>query len=95
MPLSTVVVGNEFSFSNFYRQFFRLDIASPPFKGVKSKAMTPIETDRVFDCYVAIGVKLDICISQQHVKFDPSYGGAKPKPAPSSRFFWRLCTQRA
>ena len=36
-----------------------------------------------FVCYVAIGVIIDICVSQQHVKFDPSYGGAKPKPVPS------------
>ena len=43
--------------------------------------MTPIETGRVFVCYVAIGVILDICVSQQHVKFDPGYGGAKPKLA--------------
>ena len=41
------------------------------------KATTPIETARVFVCYVAIGVILDICISQQHVKYDPSYGEAK------------------
>ncbi len=31
----------------------------------------------------SIGVIIDICVSQQHVKFDPSYGGAKPKPVPS------------
>ena len=54
--------------------------------------MTPIETGRVCVCYVAIGVIIDICVSQQHVKFDPSYGGAKPKSAPS-QFSWCLLVQ--
>ena len=37
--------------------------------------MTPIEPGQVFVCYVVIGGKLDICVSQQHVKFDPVYEG--------------------